>query len=132
RRLTDEKEQFSVQLREARRRELTAQLRESEAGLDGYQAQIAELRRGLERGRMQVGFGGPEYTRDAKVRQRYVYLVQRELALAAAGQMGEDAQEFAQEANPFLVRLQRVQARLDQLRDGYDAEVASKSRELLA
>jgi hypothetical protein len=132
RRLTDEKEQFNVQLSPARLKQLKQALRASEAELDGYQERIGDLREQLERGRMQVGFGGPGYSSDATLRDRFVWLVQREFSLALAGQAGEDAKDFAEQARPYLLRLQRVQARLDQLRQSYQSEVTQKAAVLLA
>ena len=79
-----------------------AELDANEHDLKGYRDQVAELRRLLELGRAQIGFGDARYEADEEGRNKFRALVEREVQLASGGAAGGGAQRFAQRVGPSL------------------------------
>ncbi len=131
RRVLRESDEFGITLSASRRAELTLELRASERDLDVYQKQISELRDAVERGRLQVGFGGSQYEEDERVKQQLSSFVGREMRIAATGESGEAAQEYSRLAMATLARIARAEKRLSTMRGGYEREVAEASGVLL-
>lgn len=131
RRMLREADEFGIGLSVARRQELTRELRASEADLGVYQQRIGELREQLERGRLQVGFGGREYAEDARVRQELDQLLEMELALVIAGHAGEAAKDYGRQGLALQRRATTVQRRLEQLQGNLEREVAERSSVLI-
>lgn len=127
RRMLREADQFGLGLSADRRRKLLLELRASEADLGVYQDRIAELREELERGRLQVGFGGKEYVRDARLRKELDEVLELEFALVIAGHAGEEAREYGRRGLLLQRRATAVQQRLKQLETTFEAEVAERA-----
>lgn len=131
RRILREAKDFGLALSEARRAQLTEELLTTEREIDNYQGRIREQREALERGRLQVGFGGPDYEKDHKARRRFDQLVNREFDLASRGQAGDSAAEFARRALTLIGRADRARDRLEQLNADYEQNVAAQAQQML-
>jgi tetratricopeptide (TPR) repeat protein len=132
RRLLQSPDDYGVMLNASKRAQLSREVTATEADLEVYRKKIQDQREDLERGRVQVGFGDQSYEQDAKTRARFNTLVDQEFAMALKGDLGEEAQLYAQDAKALLARAGRDQAELESLERGYEHEVADKSRDLLA
>ncbi len=131
RRMLREADEFGIAMTAARKSQLQRELKASEADLDVYQKRITEYREQLERGRLQVGFGGSSYAEDERLRRQFSALVAKEFALARSGAAGEDAAEFAARASALLERIGRVEARIATLNTHYTSDVDEKAAVLL-
>lgn len=121
-------------------RQFEAELAQNEHDLGVYRSEIDELRKMIDAGKMQVGFGDQRFVEDADVRAAYRRALGQEVQLAGAGQGGKKAIAYAQRAQTVLVQAdaaeqklqalydeleQRVQKRADELRATIDVEVAN-------
>ncbi len=79
-----------------------AELDANEHDLKGYRDQVTELRRLVEIGRAQIGFGDARYEADEEGRNKFRTLIEREVQLASGGAAGGGAQRFAQRIGPSL------------------------------
>jgi hypothetical protein len=81
-----------------------AELDANEHDLKGYRDQVTELRRLVEIGRAQIGFGDARYEADEEGRNKFRTLIEREVQLAGGGAAGGGAQRFAQRIAPSLAQ----------------------------
>ncbi len=131
RRVLRESNEFGITLSAAKRDQLTRELHATERDLDVYQGQIKELRDAVERGRLQVGFGGQRYEEDEAAKRRFASVVQRQFTVAASGEAGEDAKEYAARAAGVLARISRDENQLRKYAGAYAREVGERTGELM-
>jgi tetratricopeptide (TPR) repeat protein len=116
RRLLREAEQHGVTADAATRERFRAEIEANERDLEIYRRRISEYREAIELGRVQIGFGDQRYVDDDQVRERFKFVFQREVELAAAGHDNASAAEFARDIQGLLARANGAEARLSALR----------------
>ncbi|MBW2527334.1 MAG: tetratricopeptide repeat protein [Deltaproteobacteria bacterium] len=124
----------------ARQRQLTQELGVQQRNVEQYRQSMTQLRRAVEAGRVQAGFGDKRFVEDAEVRKRFRDLLWREVQLSQGGGGGADLAAYAQLASPLLrkadtadqkiaaalARLnERVSTKADELRDAVRQETAN-------
>jgi len=102
------------------------ELEANERELKKRREEVAELRRMIEAGRLQVGLGDARYQNDALARQQFRDLLDRELALAAQGQAGGNAAALAAQAKPVLAQARQTEDRLTEAFGKLEAQVAQR------
>ena len=88
------------------------ELEANEHDLKRYLDEIADSRRQIEMGRAQIGLGDARYQNDAKVRDEFRDLLEREVQLASGGAAGGGAQRFAGEAGGVLGSARQYESQL--------------------
>ncbi len=106
------------------------QLLEQRRIIKTYREEAAKLRRSVEAGRVQVGFGDSRFIEDAAVRKQYRQLLAQEVGLAAQGQGGGELAAYARKIQPTLTRADAAEARVDAILADIDAKVRAKAAEL--
>lgn len=109
-----------------------ASLAEQRRLLKYYRDQIDQLRRGVEAGKVQVGFGDKRFVEDAEVRRQYTQLLAQEVALSAQGQGGGDLASYARRVQPMLQRAAQIDGQVEASLAEIETEVASKASDLRA
>ncbi len=89
------------------------ELGQNEHDLGLYRQMIAEMRRLVEAGKLQVGFGDQRFVEDADLRSAFRRALGDEVRLAAGGAGGREAVAWAQRAAPLLAQAEASDARLD-------------------
>ena len=107
-----------------------ASLVEQRRLLKFYRDEIAQLRRGVEAGKVQVGFGDKRFVEDAQVRQQYKQLLAQEVALSAQGQGGASLAAYARRVQPVLQRAAQIDQTVEASLAQIESEVGSKAQEL--
>ncbi len=107
-----------------------AELDTNERELKQKQKEITELRRQVEFGRAQVGLGDARYQADVKNRKEFREVLAREVSLAAAGQGGTGARNYAQRVSSTLTQADQEETRLVAAFDALETQVAAKVGEL--
>ena len=102
----------------------------NERDLAGYEQRIAQFREAIENGRVQSGFGDQRYIDEDQARHRYRDLLNREAALAAAGQDSGDAAEFGRSIQPILARADAVDLRLEGTRAELERNASAQAEVL--
>lgn len=110
--------------------ETLANLEASERELAAYRAEMAELRKLIDAGRLQAGFGDQRFVEDAQVRAAFREALMEETRRAAAGEGGRDAAEFAQRVLPLLQRADAAERQIQRLYDELEAQARLRSDEL--
>lgn len=95
-----------------------------------YRDQIALLRKSVEAGKVQVGFGDSRFVEDVQVRQQYKALVWQEVQLAAQGQGGRNLAGYAAQITPLLQKADGVEAQIEGSLASIDQTVLAKTGEL--
>ncbi len=107
-----------------------AALTEQRRLLKYYRDQIALLRKSVEAGKVQVGFGDSRFVQDGQVRQQYKALLWREVQLAAQGQGGNSLAGYARRVTPLLQKADGVDTQLEGALASIDRTVMAKTGEL--
>jgi hypothetical protein len=107
-----------------------AELAQAERDIGMYRAHVEGLRKLVNAGRVQVGFGDQRFVDDARVRREYRDVLSREVALAAAGAGGSDLAAYARRIQPVLRAGDNADARIEAVIGEIDREVRRKSTEL--
>jgi tetratricopeptide (TPR) repeat protein len=123
RRVLDDAASFPAAQNPAVRGRVSAELAGHDRDLAMYRDLIASYREGVDLGRLQVGFGDESFEEDDQIRTEFVMLVDRELALLAAGAGGSDAAGYARAVAPVIERLRRAGSYLVGVKHSYDAYV---------
>lgn len=126
RRVLKEDAQRGVTRDPASAKRFADELEANERELKKRREEVAELRRQLEAGRLQVGLGDARYQNDALARQQFRDLLDRELALAAQGQAGNAAAALAAQSRPVLAQARQTEDRLTAAFAQLEAQVAQR------
>jgi hypothetical protein len=103
------------------------ELSQNERDLALYRKQMETLRKMVNAGRVQVGFGDQRFIEDEQVRKAYREALNREADLAAAGQGGSSLQAYAQRIIPVLRAADSADTKVEGVLAQLDAEVKRKS-----
>ncbi len=123
-------ETFGVTSNAATRDRFRLEVEANERDLQGYEQRIEQFREAIENGRVQSGFGDQRYVDDDQARHRYRDLLNREAALAAAGQDPGDAAEYARSIQPILARADAIDLRLDGTRAELERQASAQAEVL--
>ncbi|HEX7664504.1 MAG TPA: tetratricopeptide repeat protein, partial [Polyangiaceae bacterium] len=104
----------------------------NERDLKLAQDQATTLREQIEIGRAQVGLGDSRYQNDALARAQFRDLLDREAQLAAEGQAGGSAQNYARSVQGTLAQARATEDKLIALFTTLDAQVNQKVGDLRA
>lgn len=107
-----------------------AELVQNERDLALYRAQVDALRKMVNAGRVQVGFGDQRFVEDDQVRRAYAEALGREVQLAAAGAGGGKLQGYAQRVAPLLRAAAEADARVEEQYRELERQVTQKTQEL--
>jgi tetratricopeptide (TPR) repeat protein len=113
-------------------RQFEAELAQNEHDLERYRRTATELRRMLEAGRIQVGFGDQRFVEDADVRRAFRTALAAEVQMVAGGAGGQKATGPAQRFQPLLAQADGVETRLEATLADLDARVGKRADELKA
>ena len=102
----------------------------NERDLVTYHKKIEELRNAIEMGKAQIGFGDQRYIDDQDVRKRFRELLNREVAMLAAGQDSSDAAAYAKSIQPLLSRADNDDEALDLQRVKYEQQAIEQANGL--
>lgn len=102
------------------------ELEANERELKKRREEIAETRRMIEAGRLQVGLGDARYQNDALARQQFRDFLDRELRLAAQGQAGPGAAAYAAQVTPLLAQARATEDRLTAAFAQLESQVAAR------
>ncbi|MCC6521085.1 MAG: tetratricopeptide repeat protein [Polyangiaceae bacterium] len=130
RRLLSDSSQAGVVRDPQKAAEDNATLVEQEQLVKSYRQQIVELRRGIDAGKVQSGFGDKRFVEDAEVRRQYAALVGEELALAAGGAGGADLAALASRLVPIAEEARQGDQRIEKALADLEATVAQKTHDL--
>lgn len=108
----------------------TEALRASERELEGFRAEMGELRKMIDAGRLQVGFGDQRFVEDGQVRAAYRAALDEELRRAAAGEGGRKAAAYATRARDLLARADASEKKLQGLYEELEDRARDRSQEL--
>jgi tetratricopeptide (TPR) repeat protein len=95
-----------------------------------YRDQIAELRRAVEAGKVQVGFGDQRFVEDSQVRAQYKQVLWQEVQLSQQGQGGPALAAYAQQVATVLTTADGADKQIEQALADIDRTVANKTNEL--
>jgi tetratricopeptide (TPR) repeat protein len=121
---------FGVNADPATRERFRLEIEANEQDLVGYERRIEQYRDAIDTGRAQSGFGDQRYVDDDLLRRRFREVFAREVALAAAGQGGGDAAEYARSIQSVLGRADAVEIRLDGTRADLERSALAKAEVL--
>jgi tetratricopeptide (TPR) repeat protein len=107
-----------------------ASLVEQRNTLRYYRDQIAQLRKGVEAGKVQVGFGDNRFVEDAEFRKQYKALLWQEVQMAAQGQGGSGLAGYAAKVSPLLQKADAIDQQLEGSLASIDQTVIAKTGEL--
>jgi tetratricopeptide (TPR) repeat protein len=107
-----------------------AEIDANERELKAHRAQIADVRRQIEIGRIQVGVGDARYQNDAMARGQFRDLLDREVELVNAGQAGRRGQAYAARIQPLLREARATEDRLAAAFDELETRVAARVSEV--
>jgi len=109
-----------------------ASLDEQKRLIKYYREQVSLIRRQVEAGKVQVGFGDKRFVEDAQVRQQYKAALWEEVRLAQAGEGGNALASYARNIAPVLQRGDQTDARIEGALGEIDRAVFVKAGELRA
>lgn len=118
-----------VQDAESKKR-FEAEIAANQRDLVQYRKRIKQYRDAIEMGRVQIGFGDQRYADDATLRAEFRTLFTREVALAAQGQAGSSAAEYAKSIQPVLAKAATAESDLEAAYAKLDKQVAEETRGL--
>ncbi len=95
-----------------------------------YRDQIGLLRKSVEAGKVQVGFGDSRFVEDDTFRKQYKALVWQEVQLATQGQGGNGLARYATQIVPVLQKADVVDSQLEGAMATIDNTVMVKTGEL--
>jgi tetratricopeptide (TPR) repeat protein len=105
-------------------------LAEQQRLLKYYRDQIAQLRRAVEAGKVQVGFGDNRFVEDDQVRKQYKALLWQEVELSIQGQGGPALAAYAQQVAGVLKTADAADTQIEQALADIDRTVNNKTTEL--
>lgn len=123
-------EQHGVTRDMATRARFQAELEANQQDLAVYRARIDAYREEVEKGRVQVGFGDRRYVEDARARERFRDLLDRELALIIEHQPRDKAANYARSIIPVLAEARALEQRLGEVEAALEAQVAEGAEKL--
>ncbi|HEY3496159.1 MAG TPA: tetratricopeptide repeat protein [Polyangiaceae bacterium] len=129
-RVLREGQAFGVTADPATRERFRLEIEANEQDLVGYERRIEQYRDAIGTGRAQSGFGDQRYVDDEQLRKRFREVFAREVALAAAGQDGGDAAEYARSIQSVLQRAEVIEIRLDGNRADLERSALAKAEVL--
>jgi tetratricopeptide (TPR) repeat protein len=97
-----------------------------------YRDQVGQLRRAVEAGKVQVGFGDKRFVEDDQVRRQHAALLAQEVQMSAQGAGGPSLANYARRVQPILVKGAATDAELEAKLAEIDRLVGSKAGELRA
>jgi tetratricopeptide (TPR) repeat protein len=106
------------------------ELVQNEHNLTLYRSQIDALRKMVNAGRVQVGFGDQRFVEDVQVRRAYAEALGREVDLAVSGAGGGKLQGYAQRLAPLLRSAAEADARIEEQLGELERQVARKTQDL--
>jgi tetratricopeptide (TPR) repeat protein len=84
-----------------------------------YRDQVSQLRRSVEAGKVQVGFGDKRFVEDNEVRRQYAQLLAQEVQMSAQGAGGSSLANYARRVQPILQKAaaadQQIEAKLAEI-----------------
>jgi tetratricopeptide (TPR) repeat protein len=114
----------------AQTQQFRASLGEQKKLLKYYRDQIKQLRKAVEAGKVQVGFGDSRFVEDAKIRKQYKALLWQEVQLATQGQGGSGLASYANKITPLLKKADGVDNVLQGSLTSIDKTVLAKTGEI--
>jgi tetratricopeptide (TPR) repeat protein len=107
-----------------------AELARNEADLVAYRTQLDQLRKQVQNGKLQVGFGDQRFVDDENVRRKYAEALTREVQLAAGGAAGPTLAAYATRIIPTLGDAVATEAAVDRSLKEIDTELQRRTAEL--
>lgn len=104
------------------------ELRQNERDLALYRGQMEALRKMVNAGRVQVGFGDQRFVEDNEVRKAYRDALGNEARLAASGAGGSKLQGYAQRILPLLRTAEETDARIEAAFADLEREVQKRTQ----
>jgi tetratricopeptide (TPR) repeat protein len=121
---------FGVNADPATRERFRLEIEANEQDLVGYERRIEQYHDAIETGRAQSGFGDQRFVDDEALRRRFREVFAREVSLAAAGQGGGDAADYARSIQSVLGRADAIEIRLDATRADLERSALAKAEVL--
>lgn len=103
------------------------QIKDEEAKIAAYRAEVELLRKQVRSGRVTAGFGDQRFVEDERVRARYAEVLKKELELAAGGAAGKDLQGYSTRALPIAKQAEAADAQILAVKTELESEVDTKS-----
>lgn len=129
-RVLKEGDQHGVTKDSASRQRFEAEIAANERDLASYRKRIKRYQEAVELGKAQIGFGDQRYVDDARVRERFKVVFNKEVALAAGGAAGGGSASYARAIQPILSEAERVEGQLVAARDKLRQVLDEKSEDL--
>src|SRR5262249_51770695 len=106
------------------------ELKQNEHDLLLYRAQMDALRKMVNAGKVQVGFGDARFVEDDQVRKQYREALEHEVGLAQAGQGGGRLQGYANKIAPLLRSAADADQKVEEAYATLEREVNGKTKEM--
>jgi tetratricopeptide (TPR) repeat protein len=116
----------------ASQREFEAELTQNEHDIGVYKQEMDALRKMVDSGRAQVGFGDQRFVEDAEVRVQFRRVLNEEVRLVRGGAAGGSANSYAQRIEPVLAQADATDTRLEAMYAELEQRVGVKAAELRA
>lgn len=110
--------------------ESDASLEAAERELEGYRAEMAELRKMIDAGRLQVGFGDQRFVDDAHVRAAFRAVLMEELRRAEAGEAGRKAAAYSAKVRGILGQADMAEQKIQAMYEDLETRARVRSEEL--
>jgi tetratricopeptide (TPR) repeat protein len=107
-----------------------AEISTNERDVKRYRDLVAELRRQIDMGRVQIGLGDSRYQSDASARDQFREVLEREVQLASGGAGGGGAQRLAGQASPLLFQARQYETQLVAALQQFEAQVAQRAGQM--
>ena len=95
-----------------------------------YREQVSQLRRGVEAGKVQVGFGDKRFIEDTEVRKKYAQLLAQEVQMSAQGGGGSALAAYARRVQPILQKAAGADGQIEAKLAEIDRLVTGKAGKL--
>jgi hypothetical protein len=106
------------------------ELAQNEHDLALYRQQMDALRKMVNAGRVQVGFGDQRFIEDEQVRKAYREALEHEVGLASQGAGGAKLQGYAQRISPIVRQAGETDDKVEVALAALEKEVTRKTREV--
>lgn len=107
-----------------------SQLADTERELKGYKDQVDQLRKLIEIGKVQVGYGDSRFVEDEEARNAFRDALKRELSLVAGGAAGGSAASYANGTSGVMGTADTSEQKLVGMRKDIDVEVGKRTVEV--
>jgi tetratricopeptide (TPR) repeat protein len=104
------------------------ELAQNEHELALYRQQMDALRKMVQAGRVQVGFGDQRFVEDGEVRRAYREALSNEVRLSASGAAGARLQGYAQRLVPLLQQADEAEGRVEAALVDLEKEVTKETQ----